>query len=129
MQHGNNFVCSTAKLLFYRIDYRIMQKLQHFIFRSHAVIMCDSIYYLESKIIGLFSYNADFFISLFNDRGGDRSTRGGHEKYVHNGRKISAKLSYITVKGQEGGGLMRYRFSTSPYLGWLFTNVCICNGQ
>jgi hypothetical protein len=25
--------------------------------------------------------------------------------------------------------LMRYRFPPSPYLGWLTTNVCICNGQ
>jgi hypothetical protein len=56
--------------------------------------------------------------------------------FLYTGRKISARLSYVTVRGQKGGGgsktpyAIAWRSSRpSPYLGWLATNVCICNGQ
>jgi hypothetical protein len=56
---------------------------------------------------------------------------------LYTGHKISVSLSYIIVRGErkmerargEQDALYTITFPLSPYLGWLATSVCICNGQ
>jgi hypothetical protein len=52
---------------------------------------------------------------------------------MYTGRKMSESLSYVTVNGKGQGGeqdtLCAIASPPYPYLGWLATNVCICDGQ